>query len=532
MKAILFAAIALYSSFAGAQDAASMQAGKAFAQSIAPTSATQLVNPTGVMAANGGNLPAAWAGGATAAPTSTPAQLGVFSTPVTGTTAMTQAQSMGLSAFGDSALNRCATYVPTGNVADDQECAAVNFMSKRCLTPTTANTGVLNKVGMNQAVVPGCQGTFGGDQRQFNYKDQMVETDFIFQNTNDAQTNAQANVGGANVCTQQTAVTTPAQFATNQCQTSKLTQQVACSKSISAHVITTPAAPIPASSCPGGVMVGQYCQYAADGSIPPPIYQCPPTHALVGNQCVQTITTAPNASMVCTGNAQLVGYNCVETNTISAAVIEKNFTCALGQALVGNTCQTTVQPLIQGTLFGYRCTNQNFANNFPVLTNFFPQDLAPGTSMVVPTNNGIMSGNASFLSVDASGLCTIDVTDTVPWGAGGWSWQHMSDVWQGSPLYNPSTCPPGMSNNSSNCIAPATTVGTIGTPPCAYNQAFVNGACIAKAITRATTTNSSYSCLDGSAPNAGFCNYSSVSYFVDNACANLESSAGVTLANP
>ena len=107
--------------------AQALQQGQDFAKSIQPTSPSQIVNPSGLR----------WATPATV-PTAVPSGLGSFSNPATGNATFQDAQGMGLLQLGNTALSRCANWRPTGDPVKDQECAGVNFLAKRCFTPSDA----------------------------------------------------------------------------------------------------------------------------------------------------------------------------------------------------------------------------------------------------------------------------------------------------------------------------------------------------------------------------------------------------------
>ncbi len=225
MKTAAFLLLALVSSVCGAQDQNAMSQGSAFGKSIVPTQPGQVVNPAGVSSS-------AWSG-KTSAPSQTPAGLGGFSAPQTSTGVMDNAKMMGLSGLGNQAMDKCAAYTTgSGDAARDQECAAVNFLSQRCLTPSGAQAVIVNKSGgggsQSQLNSSNCADSYGKGANQFNFGDQVKATDPLFGPVGGAQTNAGAMTG--QVCTQKTIVTRPAEYEQNTCVKSVSTDVATCSQ--------------------------------------------------------------------------------------------------------------------------------------------------------------------------------------------------------------------------------------------------------------------------------------------------------------
>ena len=129
MKRLLPFVLALWMSAAFAQSASDVANGTAFANSIAPTSPQQIVNPSGVNTSTWGSQ--------TGVSTSVPSGLGGFSNPNTTSNALTAAQSSSLASYGRQAESYCASYTPGSDAYVIQFCSAVYFLIELCMRPTT-----------------------------------------------------------------------------------------------------------------------------------------------------------------------------------------------------------------------------------------------------------------------------------------------------------------------------------------------------------------------------------------------------------
>jgi hypothetical protein len=215
---------------ARAQNAIVTQQGTDFAHSIAPSSAAQVVNPTGVNAT-------AWSG-STATPTAVPPNLGAFSNPTTSTNTYTSAQSVGLGGLGNQALDDCANFVPTPN-SDPlkvQACAATNFLTNHCMSPDTVQTGVLSNLSMSWNTAGNCAGTYGQGVRNFNFQNQITNSDPMFTGTASLKTTAPPQVTPN--CSTQTVQITPPQYATETCIVQSNATPQYCSQTL--QVTVTP----------------------------------------------------------------------------------------------------------------------------------------------------------------------------------------------------------------------------------------------------------------------------------------------------
>ena len=235
MRRLAFLCLIAISTFSHAQDQSVMSQGTAFGKSIVPTQPGQVVNPAGVNSS-------AWSG-KTSAPSQTPTGLGGFSAPQTSTQAMDSAKTMGLAGFGNHAMDKCASYTPgSGDAARDQECAAVNFLSQRCLTPSGAQAAIVNKSGggssQSQLNSSYCADSYGKGANQFNFGEQVKSTDQLFGAAGNAQANAGSMTG--QVCTQKTVVTRPAEYEQNTCVKSVNTDVATCSQFLKVVAVQEP----------------------------------------------------------------------------------------------------------------------------------------------------------------------------------------------------------------------------------------------------------------------------------------------------
>ncbi len=217
-RVLLLSAVAACVFAAQAQNAQVMREGLAFGNSIAPTSKGQIVNPSATSSS-------AWS--ASTLPSSVPSGLGTFSKPLDGSTTFTQARSIGLSGLGNAAMDRCANYVPSGNPEADQECAAVNFLSQRCMAPRAGYPS-------SQSSMSGsCVGSYGSGQAQFDFATQVTSRDNIFENISGAQKDAQNSTG--TTCKPHSAVTKPAEYDSATCIKSTNATAITCSQYLKAN---------------------------------------------------------------------------------------------------------------------------------------------------------------------------------------------------------------------------------------------------------------------------------------------------------
>lgn len=203
-----------------AQNQQVIQDGTSFINGLAPTKAGDVVNASGVNSQK-------WSG-QTSTGNTTPKGLGTFSNPTTSPDMFNQAKLVGLTGMGNNAMTRCENYVPSGDGVKDQECAAVNFLSQRCLQPAGNQTNIINANGGLQASSAACNGSYGQGANKFDFASQLKSTDSVFSLTNSAVKNAGNTTG--QVCSEKLVVTKPAETETNNCFKSTSTNQEVCSQ--------------------------------------------------------------------------------------------------------------------------------------------------------------------------------------------------------------------------------------------------------------------------------------------------------------
>ena len=208
------------------QDAATVSSGTAFAASLKPASAAQVVNPSAVRST-------AW-GSSTDTPTSSPTNMGAFSTPTNNATFYTSAKTVGLSALGTQAVTDCSTHVPGTDPYKDQACAATNFLTNHCITPNSLQANILTNTGTPSGISGNCSGTYGASVTRFNYTNTVTPSDSVFANIANLRTTAASTTGT-------TCVTTPSSipaYSSHTCTMSTDTQQYACSQFVNTSLAT------------------------------------------------------------------------------------------------------------------------------------------------------------------------------------------------------------------------------------------------------------------------------------------------------
>jgi hypothetical protein len=142
-----------------------------------------------------------------------------WSLPIISASTFDSAKTMGLVGLGNQAMDNCAAYTPgSGDAARDQECAAVNFLSQRCLTPSGAQANVMSGTGgsaQSQLNSSYCAGSYGKGANQFDFANQVKSSDSIFSAVGGSQKDAGKTTG--EICTQKSVVTKPAEFELNNC---------------------------------------------------------------------------------------------------------------------------------------------------------------------------------------------------------------------------------------------------------------------------------------------------------------------------
>ncbi|UWE19398.1 hypothetical protein [Herbaspirillum huttiense] len=341
MKKILAVLALLIAGTAFAQNQQVLNDGLNYARSIAPTQNGQIVNPGAVNSS-------AWS--STNIPGSAPTGMGAFSKPVN-TSSYGNANVLGsLTVMGTKSQADCATYVPTGDVVEDQRCAAINFMAAHCLTPTSGQNKIIAASAASQGSLANCKGTYGSGQGQFDYGNQITEKDPVFDVVRGVKDNPDKTTGGS--CTEQDAVTNPAEYAMNNCTKSSNVVTESCSQSLSATITTTSQAANVGYSCANGTQVGSFCQ-ATDSTTVPIVYGCPAGYTLSGNTCTGTDTKSATPNYYCPVGSTLSGTNCIDGSGKVTPAPTNGYSCPSGYTLSGQTCSMTqTVPAVQA---GYGC---------------------------------------------------------------------------------------------------------------------------------------------------------------------------------
>ena len=503
---LVLAALAFVPAAASAQSATAVSDGTSFAKSIAPTSSAQIVNPTGVNST-------AWAGNATT-PTVVPSTLGKFSTPNVSTNPYTSAKAIGLAGYGNQAVANCAAYDPTtGDPTQSQTCAAINFLSNRCLSPTTHQSAVMSANATSATpLAADCAGTYGQAQANYGYSEQESSSDSIFTSISGLSSTASGTIG--ETCSIQTVVTTPAQYASYTCTKNDSSDEYTCYQYLNASVQTTytPAQTTTTCTAPAVLQSG-YC-VAQTSSPALVVYGCPPGEVLNGETCVTTSSTPATPI----------------------------YSCPPGSTLDGTKCdgQSTVPPIS--------------SNNCPTISGSIQQGYVPGTLDGITgycqylwwqLDFGDESNCARVMANRANGATLFATATILPTGRFG--------IRTACYTYPERVCPSGSVWNGSACEQPATsdatitgyscTTGTLSGSVCVVTTSnpadptyqCPTGTQLSGSVCVSTTSsppNVTYSCPNGSVPKDGLCitNYVVMSW-VD-ACSPYEASANITLPTP
>ncbi|MGR9587104.1 hypothetical protein [Pandoraea sputorum] len=415
MKVLLSVALLLFAQTLFAQSPADLANGKAFANTIAPTSPSQVVNPAGV---NGG----VW-GNQTSAPTTVPSGLGGFSSPNTTDSLFAAAKGTSLTAMGNQTMIDCANFVPGNDPYKNQACAAVNFLNNQCMQATTGQKSVLGNTGTAQGSAANCAGTFGAGQSQYGYGDQITPNDPIFQGTLGLGNSAGGTTG--QTCTPTNVVVKPAEYATNTCTVSTTMDNNACSQYLNVKVTTTTGDAQAAYNCPDGYTYSAGSCFKTTSA--PATWTCPPGWTLYGNACGQQVYTSPTPScpapmwMETDGTLyvcyETIGYDGVAQLQASGAqtwrgmaIVGMSFDfvftfanegCPSGYSYNGTNCSSTITTGIQ-----YACPNGGSLQGQSCITS---QTTSSTTTYSCPSGQ-ILSGSnciTKTLSTSWSNTCGV-----------------------------------------------------------------------------------------------------------------------------
>lgn len=393
--------VALFAQPSYAQNASGIAAGTTFANSIVSTSPSQIVNSSAVSST-------AW--NSTATPVAVPSNLGAFSNPATDNSTYTSAASLGLTGIGLKTQSNCVSNVPGTNSLMDQQCAAVNFMSNNCLPQNTTEKAVVGSVPVVSAGSSNCNGTYGQGATQFNYGNQVTPSDPLFATINNSQSTAATTLAGTAACTQQTVVTTPAQYATETCVTSSSTTQMGCSQSLNTTVITNDLPATVTDSCSNGVLVGNYCQSSSTGAAAP-MYVCPIGYTLNGITCSEIISNPGTPNYSCPVGSTLSGTNCLSQNNVSTPASISSYSCPVGYALSGTTCSVTLTQ--SAAIASYSCpTGQSLSGTTCITTSTTTTTAASTYSCPSGTLSGTSCTATSSSAATANYSCPAGDTST------------------------------------------------------------------------------------------------------------------------
>jgi len=307
-----------------AQNAQTLTDGKAFAESIMPQSAGQIVNPAGVNAA-------AWSSSGTTMPGSMPAGLGAFSSPLSTSPLFGTSGAQGaLSGLGNARIQACRNYVPIGDPIADQECAAVKFMNNDCIPLSNSQQQVVGSAGAIVGTGSNCTDTYGGGQSNFGFRNAITTSDPIFQLSRDAQANASSAI--TQNCVSTPVITKPAEYETNNCSKTISTDSHVCTRELAVAVTTTYSAATPVYSCTEGTLQGAYCVRTT--SVPASVMYSCPSGTLSGTLCMSSTSDPAALTYTCPSGATLSGTSCMGQSTVPAT---STYSCATG-TLSGSQC--------------------------------------------------------------------------------------------------------------------------------------------------------------------------------------------------
>ncbi|VVD30958.1 hypothetical protein [Paraburkholderia dioscoreae] len=368
--------------FAYAQSASDLANGTSFAKTLAPTSPSQIVNPSGVSSA--------WAG-QTSTPSTVPAGLAGFSNPNTDSTLLSTARSGSLAAMGNQTMIDCASYVPGSDEYKNQDCAAVNFLNNQCMQATTGEQSVLGKTGTAHGTSANCAGTYGAGQSQFGYGNQVTPTDPMFTGTLNLG-NTAGNVL-SQTCSTSTVVTTPAQYANNTCIVSTDEEDNACSQYLNTTVTNTISQALSTQNCPdGGTLQGNVCVHTITYN---PTISCPDGYIQNNvNQCVQynQLQGTPYCPSGTTANY---------TNTGTMLCLAPQFSNGCPASYAGMPLEAIVFSL-GGTCLGDYLPLQSCPNGYSWNGSACTQTNVVGTTMTCPSGGSLQGATCVSSSTTSS----------------------------------------------------------------------------------------------------------------------------------
>lgn len=481
MFRFLFAmGLVLSASLASAQNSE----GAAFANGFVPTSPGQVVNPAAVNSK-------AWSG-QTNLGTNNIAGTGAFTEPNTNSSLFSSGQyNGGLSNFANHALTSCANYVPTGNAAQDQYCAGVNFMSNKCIIPNDNQKKVLGNAGISTSLPANCAGTYGAsaaNQFPIGAQDQSAASNMISAAKNNSSVSSE--------CSVQTVQTAAAQYATYDCVANTYSTTQTCSQSLATTVLTNKQAANITYSCSGGTISGQYCVASSDAPAPSH-YSCAAGQTLSGSNCINpngSVVSASIASYGCPAGQTLQGNQCVATNVTVKMASGITRTCTSG-TLVGNQCITSS---VSSTQVSYTCpTGFTTSGASCIKSESIDTSLSCYPFTLVGPNG------YTFHCAAAGGECLTDANLQQPGGFCGMRFGYLYYNWK---AYQ--TCPDGYSLTNGTCLRSVTQAATIGPNYCTVPAVLSGNSCVTTTRSIADVT---YSCDPGGVLSGSQCTYTTTS---------------------
>lgn len=505
-----------------AQDATILADGKAFVESIAPKSPGQIVDPTGVNAAT-------WPAAQTTFPTAAPSQLGAFSTPVTSSTLFQTSKAQGaLAALGNARIQACRGHVSTGNVVEDQECAAVVFMDRNCMQANVSQQKIMGAAGGVIASGVNCADTYGAGQSNFGYQDAIAADDPIFNLVHSAQDTASSIT--TQTCVPKVVVTDPEKSEINNCNKTLITDPKDCSQDLDV-VVVTKSTPVSVSyTCPTGTLNGKTCSTST--STPAAATQQCPANAgtLTNGSCVLSSTTSPTTTQTCV-QGSLSNDQCI------IQVVEqptKTLTCPSGQTLNGNTCESS-SAANKGLVVNCSGAGASqsgdycnvYAGSYPLSGfNCWPGSYgkANGYYCAIPMykyscDTGTLNGTQCITTSAPTETITCSSGLTLDSG-------QCKGTTYGEPVLGYS-CPTGWTLNGAECTKSASSVPTT-VYSCPNGGQLSGTQCVTSSSSPATSTNY---CPTGTISGNVCITRSVLTKWIDN-CTVYENSAGIKLGTP
>ena len=328
--------------------------GLEFGSSLMPTRPGELIN------SNNANS-TSWSGVNNS--TKLPEGLGAFSRPNNGSGFTGNGYQGGLSVLGIQAQKECLNYKPTGDLAQDQYCAAINFMAGRCIQTNSLQNQVINATGINTsnfnpAVAAfnsdSCLGSMGQGAKAYNFADVSSTNSKnplldqfqrgILSATSVSLPDTQCSALSDNY--QSKSTISPALYSTSTCWISSPVSAYTCSQTLGVQVTQQISPPIESASCSSGQLVGGICQTS---TIQPPQNNksCPTGFLINGGQCTQTINLAASTNPSCPAGGVWSSslQNCELTTQVISKPTQSFADCPSGTTLQSGACvQMITQP--------------------------------------------------------------------------------------------------------------------------------------------------------------------------------------------